>query len=79
MGLAPADISDFLKNLFSLHKIDSTIKFGVVWDTETGEKWNGEKESLLTGGHLTHNAVAVSGLALHTVLSSQHFNNTKLL
>lgn len=38
MGLVPANISDFLKNLFSLHKIDSAIKFGVVWDIETGEK-----------------------------------------
>lgn len=59
--------------------MDSTVKFGVLWDRETGEKMEWGKESLVAGGHLTHNAVAVSGLALHIIPSSQHFNNTKLL
>lgn len=37
MGPVPANIPDFL-NLFSLYKIDSTVKFGVVWGRETGEE-----------------------------------------
>lgn len=42
------------------------------------KRGNREKESLVAERHLTCNAMTVSGLALHIVSSSQHFNNAKL-